>query len=116
MRFVVDECTGPRVASWLRSQGNDVVSIYDEHRGAGDEFVLRLAADEDRVLITNDKDFGERIFRHGERHRGVILLRLADERAATKIARLAVILPMLPADLSVRFVVATDRGLRITGP
>jgi uncharacterized protein with PIN domain len=30
MRFLVDECTGPAVAKWLREQGHDVVSVYDE--------------------------------------------------------------------------------------
>ena len=33
-------------------------------------------------LITNDKDFGERICRECHPHRGVVLLRLEDERAA----------------------------------
>lgn len=30
MRFVVDECTGPAIAQWLKAQGHDVVSIFDE--------------------------------------------------------------------------------------
>ncbi len=33
MRFIVDECTGHAVARWLRTQGHDVFSVYDEaHR------------------------------------------------------------------------------------
>lgn len=27
MRFLVDECTGPKVAAWLRSEGHDVFSL-----------------------------------------------------------------------------------------
>ena len=30
MRFLVDECTGPAVADWLRQQGHDVLSAYDK--------------------------------------------------------------------------------------
>lgn len=30
MRFLVDECTGPAVAEWLRRQDHDVVSVFDE--------------------------------------------------------------------------------------
>lgn len=33
MRFLVDECAGPVVADWLRSQGHDVFSVYNSARG-----------------------------------------------------------------------------------
>jgi uncharacterized protein (DUF433 family) len=32
------------------------------------------------ILVTNDKDFGEKVYRERLPHRGVILLRLDDER------------------------------------
>ena len=63
MRFLVDECTGPAVAQWLRIQNHDVISVYDEIRGADDRDVIRKAFEQDRILITNDKDFGELVFR-----------------------------------------------------
>lgn len=56
MRFLVDECTGPRVARWLRDQGHDVFSIYEEARGLDDGDVLAMAVREDRILITNDTE------------------------------------------------------------
>ena len=34
MRFLVDECTGPAVARWLREQSHDVFSVFEEARGA----------------------------------------------------------------------------------
>jgi len=33
MRFLVDECTGPSVAEWLRNQKHEVFSIFEEARG-----------------------------------------------------------------------------------
>jgi len=33
MKFLVDECTGPAVAHWLRMQGHEVFSVYEEARG-----------------------------------------------------------------------------------
>lgn len=30
MRFLVDECTGVRVAAWLREEGYEVFSVYEE--------------------------------------------------------------------------------------
>ena len=41
MRFLVDECTGPAVASWLHDNGYEVFSIFEEARGMNkDRFVL----------------------------------------------------------------------------
>ena len=77
------------MARWLRILGHDVLSVYDENRGLPDDAVLRWAEREKRVLITNDKDFGEKVFRDKHPHHGVIFLRLEDERAASKIATLA---------------------------
>lgn len=115
MRFLVDECTGPAVSRWLREQGHDVLSVYDEARGASDEAMLALAVREDRVIITNDKDFGEMIFRLGKAHRGVLLLRLDDERAANKISVLARVLRHIDdIELAGQFVVATETTLRVS--
>ncbi len=43
MRFLVDECTGPLVAKWLRDQNHKVFSVYEEARGIGDGTILKLA-------------------------------------------------------------------------
>ena len=40
MRFLVDECTGPRVAAWLREAAHEVFSVYEEARGLDDETIL----------------------------------------------------------------------------
>ena len=112
MRFLVDESTGPRVAEWLAAQGHDVVSIYHSARGADDDYIVQMAYNENRVLITNDKDFGEKVYRERKQHRGTILLRLADERAAVKIDALGRLLKNYPDQLAGRFVVVTETRVR----
>jgi predicted nuclease of predicted toxin-antitoxin system len=112
MRFLVDECTGPAVARWLESQGFDVFSVYDQARGISDEEVLRKAFDENWVLVTNDKDFGNKVFRERRSHRGVIFLRLGDERAANKIGTLGRLLDGYGDRLADRFVVVTEEQVR----
>ena len=62
MRFLVDECTGPSIAQWLRRLHHDVFSVYDEARGLDDERIVEKASNENYILITNDKDFGELVF------------------------------------------------------
>ena len=113
MRFLVDECTGPTVARWLTVQGHDVISIFHTDRGAPDVAVLARALAEDRILVTNDKDFGEMVFREGRAHRGVILLRLVDERAAMKIQVLQHLLAQQAGQLAGNFVVASEESARI---
>lgn len=112
MRFLVDESTGPRVAAWLVSQGHDVVSIYDSARGAADENIVQMAFTEDRILITNDKDFGEKVYRDRKPHRGTILLRLDDEGAASKINALEHLLENYSNQITGKFVVVTDTRVR----
>jgi len=85
MRFIVDECTGTKVAQWLRDQGHEVFSVYDEARGIDDNKIIRKAFNDNFILITNDKDFGEKVFREGLPHKGIIFLRLEDERSTIKI-------------------------------
>ena len=115
MRFLVDECTGPIVAQWLRAQSHDVFSVYEEARGLGDDKIIQKAYSEQRILITNDKDFGEKIFREKHPHQGIILLRLEDERARNKIAVLQRILREYAETLPKQFIVATEVKVRFTG-
>ena len=112
MRFLVDECTGPAVAQWLRTQGHEVFSVYDEARGMLDDDILDKAYSEKWILITNDKDFGEKIYRGNLPHSGVVFLRLQDERAAAKIAALSNLLTFHGDRLHDRFVVVTESRVR----
>ncbi|HUT71790.1 MAG TPA: DUF5615 family PIN-like protein [Desulfatiglandales bacterium] len=112
MRFIVDECTGPAVASWLRDQDHDVFSVFDEARGMSDEDIIRKAFAEQWVLITNDKEFGDKVFRDGRLHRGVILLRLEDERPASKIRVLSSLLEVYPDKILDSFLVVTEKQVR----
>jgi len=110
----VDECTGPAVSAWLVGHRHDAVSIYQHERGWSDIEVLRKAVDESRILITNDKDFGEMVIRSKEPHVGVILLRLEDERTASKVNVLGRLFEQYADQFSGNFVIATEKSVRIT--
>jgi predicted nuclease of predicted toxin-antitoxin system len=112
MRFLVDECTGPALASWLRDHDHDVFSVFDEARGMDDNQIIRKALDEEWILITNDKDFGNMVFRDGRLHRGVVLLRLEDERSASKIQVLARLLEAYSDRIPDSFLVVTETQVR----
>jgi len=113
MRFLVDECTGPTVAEWLRVNNHEVFSVFDDAAGMSDEDVLDKAFIEEWILITIDKDFGELIFREQKSHRGVVLLRLDDERSKNKIEVLNHLLKNYSDKLADHFVTVTETKVRI---
>jgi predicted nuclease of predicted toxin-antitoxin system len=113
MKFIVDECVGPVVARWLRSKGHDAVSVFDDYRGVDDDEVIEKALAQESILVTSDKDFGEKVFREGKLHHGVILMRLSDERPSVKIQVLEQLLSRHSSALSTNFIVVTEYGIRI---
>lgn len=114
MRFIVDECAGPVLAAWLREGGWETFSVYDDARGSSDDEILAKAAAEDWIIVTTDKDFGEMVYRERRAHRGVILLRLNDERAGNKIAVLDRLLTGHASRLPDQFVVVTETRVRFS--
>lgn len=112
MRFLVDECTGPAVARWLEERGHDVFSVYDDAPGIADNEVIRRSHEEGRILITNDKDFGGKVYRERYPHCGIVLLRLDNERSQNKISVLRRLLEGYADRLPDQFVVATAEQVR----
>ena len=111
--YLADEnFPGPAVQA-LRQAGLDVLWMSESHPGASDEEVLRLAAENNRVLLTFDKDFGELAFRSGVPAQcGVILFRVIPQ-TPEKIAELALgVLQSQPTWASY-FSVVTPGSLRM---
>jgi predicted nuclease of predicted toxin-antitoxin system len=63
MRFLIDRCAGRLLADWLRTQGHDVVESRELGPDPGDRALLNRTAQETRILVTIDTDFGELIYR-----------------------------------------------------
>ncbi len=78
MRFLVDESSGGAVASAVSTLGHDVIEVAAVLPSTADEEVLKLAVRENRIIQTNDKDFGEMVYKSQLPHRGVVLFRLTD--------------------------------------
>jgi hypothetical protein len=78
MFFLADECVDAAVVEGLRDAGHDVRYVAEGERALTDAEVLKIAAQENRILLTEDKDFG-----------GVVLLRIEPLRRSLKWPRLA---------------------------
>lgn len=113
MRFIVDESTGMAVVELLRRRGHDVLAVAEIMHQAADPDILAVALSENRVLITNDKDFGELAFRSLQSHHGVPLLRLRDESTANRVRVVEAILDRFMDRLPEHFVTATESRVRI---
>jgi predicted nuclease of predicted toxin-antitoxin system len=75
VRFLADEsCAGPIITA-LRLAGHDVSSIAESAKGAADEIVIAQALEAGRVLVTEDRDFGELVFARPHASAGVMLVR-----------------------------------------
>lgn len=104
------------MAKWLRDeQEHEVFSVYDEARGATDDELIEKAFLENWIVITNDKDFGEKVFRERRPHQGVVFLRLENERSVNKIEVLRRLLESYAEQLAGRFVVVTETQVRFAG-
>ena len=75
IRFLADESCDFTVVKALRASGYDVVSVAESFASASDLQVLKISVEEKRLLLTEDKNFGEWIFAHREEMSGVLLIR-----------------------------------------
>jgi predicted nuclease of predicted toxin-antitoxin system len=92
VRLLVDECCDEQVAAGLRADGHDVSSVRESAPGSDDTTVLQAAVAEQRLLLTEDKDFGELVVRLGLPAYGIILVRMSDPHGEVKLERLREVL------------------------
>lgn len=113
MRFLLDENVDVRVGDYLTALEHDVTAVARDYpRSIGDAVILDIAHREARVVITDDRDFGELVVRYGQPHAGVILFRLPAADLDTRIARLQDVLAHY-ADRLDHLVVVTARSIRL---
>jgi predicted nuclease of predicted toxin-antitoxin system len=84
MNLLADEGVDRQIVEQLRHAGHAVVYVAELAPSISDDEVLQQANDQQAILITIDKDFGELIFRLNRVAAGVVLIRLEGLTPATK--------------------------------
>jgi predicted nuclease of predicted toxin-antitoxin system len=113
MKFLADENVEQPIIDSSRSIGHDVAAVGEIAPGGRDEQVLQRANAESRILLTNDRDFGELVYRESRLSAGILLLRFQAADGREKAARLADILPQIEKRLPGHFAVVTEERARL---
>lgn len=75
LRFLADESCDFAVVRVLRADGFDVFAVGEFMQRSDDQALVDLARREDRILLTEDKDFGWLVFVSAMESAGVVLIR-----------------------------------------
>ncbi|NML19656.1 DUF5615 family PIN-like protein [Pseudoflavitalea sp. G-6-1-2] len=73
--ILADENIHGYIKKALREEGYQLIAIGEVASGIKDERVIQLALENDYMLLTEDKDFGEWVFAHHIKNLSVLFLR-----------------------------------------
>ena len=111
-RLLADENIAASLVRALREDGIDVSYVAELASGITDDEVLDLAKAEARLLLTEDKDFGELVFRMKRRPPGVLLLRIPLSQRSQTRGRLQTVLRLHGHKLAEHFTVVEPERVR----
>jgi predicted nuclease of predicted toxin-antitoxin system len=110
VRWLADECVAASLVAFLRAAGHDVLYVAESSSGLSDTDVIALALRETRLLLTEDKDFGDLVFRRQRAVPGAVLMRI--ENQALKTQRLAAAIDRYGERLFGRYMVIEEARFR----
>jgi predicted nuclease of predicted toxin-antitoxin system len=114
LRFLADESCDFAAVRALRSDGFDVLSVAEVSQGADDEYVIALALEANRIVLTEDKDFGQLVFATGSKSVGVVLIRFPSRARSALGAEMLELVRKHADRLAGSFVVLQPDRIRIS--
>jgi predicted nuclease of predicted toxin-antitoxin system len=112
VRWLIDECVDAGLPALLRKSGHDVVYMTDVSPRAPDPEVMNRADRENRLLLTEDKDFGDLVFRQARPVPGLVLVRIDPARRLRKGPRLLAAIDRFRDSLFGHYTVVEDARFR----
>ena len=114
MRFLADESCDFAVVRRLRSEGYDVVAVSEFQVRSVDQELMEMAYREDRILLTEDKDFGWLVFVARAKNPGVVLIRFPASARGSLPIRMSQLVARFESQLRGAFVVLGPGSVRIS--
>ena len=114
LKFLADVNIEKQIVDFLIESDFDIKWIPDYNIKMTDEELLKLAANEERILLTNDKDFGYYIFLQNRPVNGLILFRIKGQNPGKKISNLKELLGNYRNKIDNHFIVITEKKIRFT--
>ncbi len=115
MRFLADESCDFAIVKALRKAGHDVKAISEMSPGISDEEVAMQSISEMRILVTEDKDFGQMVYAKSQASAGVIFIRFPANIRLSVCDMIVRLVEEQEEKLHRRFVVVSPARIRITG-
>jgi predicted nuclease of predicted toxin-antitoxin system len=112
VRWLADECVDAGLVSHLRAMGHDVTYAAEIAPADSDAEVMARARAEGRLLLTEDKDFGDLVFRRGQPIPGLVLLRIGSAMHELKKIRLRAAIERFGENLRGRYTVIEEAKIR----
>jgi predicted nuclease of predicted toxin-antitoxin system len=113
VKFLLDERCDATIATVLQREGPDVSRVSQIARGATDEEVVELALEQNRILLTEDKDFGQLVYAAGKETCGVLLFRFPAEEREEIVRKTIELVKAEKEKLQESFVVLEPGKIRI---
>jgi predicted nuclease of predicted toxin-antitoxin system len=113
LKFLVDVGVGKKVEDFLYKSGYDVLPVRKINPRMSDVEIIGIAAKDNRIIITMDKDFGELVYNSDMINKGILLLRTENCSGDKKAKILSEILINYSSELKDNFCVFSKDRLRI---
>jgi predicted nuclease of predicted toxin-antitoxin system len=114
VRFLADESCDFGIVQALRRAGHDILDVREVAPGAPDADIMTLALQEERILLTEDKDFGQLVYAAGQRSHGVVLFRVPIKSRSWLIENIAGIFERRANEFARAFVVVQPGRIRFS--
>lgn len=111
--LVADESVDFEIIRVLRKNNFEVHAIVEDAPSLPDAEVLAIAVNKNALLITEDKDFGELVYRFRMKHCGILLLRLVNLNSGQKADLVLRAMRQYGTELTNGFAVLDERQLRL---
>ena len=115
IRFLVDECVGLPTITLLRKLGYSVVTAIEARLGGKSDFeILKRAIKEERILLTEDIDFGNILLYPPKLHHGIIILRFRRNlEAKIRLTLYRLLKELKPADFKESLIIVDAYKYRV---